>query len=244
MSRRVVAIHQPNFFPWLGFFDKVARADVFIALDHIQFPKSEGNWSNRVRLSVNGEAAWVTMPVVRDYDGFRRIDEMQIDNRAPWRRKLRQLLRTNYGRAQAFRDVFPEVEAWVETPADLVADYNMTVITAICARLGLRSSHIVRSATLDVAGAKSDLVANLVTHVGGTTYLSGDGSGGYLQDDVLNAAGVAVEYQRFAHPVYPQRAGASFIPGLSILDAIFHGGFAAASQLLGANAPPGPGAPS
>lgn len=244
MSRRVVAIHQPNFFPWLGFFDKIIRADVFIALDHTQFPKSEGNWSNRVRLSVNGEAAWVTMPVVRDYDGFRRIDEMQIDNRAPWRRKLRQLLRTNYGRAEAFREVFPEVEAWVETPADLVADYNLTVITAICAKLGLRSSHIVRSSALGVTGAKSELVANLVKHVGGTTYLSGDGSGGYLQDDVLTSAGLAVEYQRFAHPLYRQRAGAAFIPGLSILDAIFHGGFAGAAKMLSVTAAGGPGASS
>jgi len=118
----VVAIHQPNFFPWLGFFDKIIRSDVFVVLDHTQFPKSEGNWSNRVRLAVNGEAAWVTMPVRRDYAGFRRIDEMRIDNRAPWRRKLVQLLRTNYGRALAFRDVFPVVESWIETPAELLAD--------------------------------------------------------------------------------------------------------------------------
>ena len=53
MSRRVVAIHQPNFFPWLGFFDKILCSDVFIVLDHVQFPKSEGNWSNRVRMAVN-----------------------------------------------------------------------------------------------------------------------------------------------------------------------------------------------
>lgn len=232
MSRRVVAIHQPNFFPWLGFFDKVIRSDVFIVLDHIQFPKSEGNWSNRVRMAVNGEPAWVTMPVARDYDGFRRIDEMRIDNRAPWRRKLLQLLRTNYGRALAFREVFPEVESWVETPADLVADYNLRVITAMCATLRLRSSHLVRSSTLGVDGAKSQLVANLVKRVGGTVYLSGAGSAGYLQEDVLGSAGVALEYQRFRHPEYRQRPGHDFLEGLSILDTIFHCGFDGTSTVL------------
>lgn len=232
MSRRVVAIHQPNFFPWLGFFDKVDRSDVFIVLDHVQFPKSEGNWSNRVKMAVNGEAAWVTMPVARDYDGFRRIDEMRIDNRAPWRRKLLQLLRTNYGRARAFRDVFPEVESWIQTPADLVADYNMRVIAAIGATLGLRSGHLVRSSTLGVDGAKSELVANLVKRVGGTVYLSGAGSGGYLQDEVLRSAGVALEYQDYRHPQYPQRPGHEFIPGLSVLDAIFHCGFDGTSKML------------
>ena len=244
MSRRVVAIHQPNFFPWLGFFDKIIRSDVFIVLDHTQFPKSEGNWSNRVRMAVNGEAAWVTMPVGRDYKGFRRIDEMRIDNRAPWRRKLVQLLRTNYGRALAFRDVFPEVESWVETPAELLVDYNLTVVAAICARLGIRTSHIVRSSTLGVDGAKSELVANLVTRVGGTVYLSGDGSGGYLDEQVLQASGATVEYQRFVHPVYPQRAGAGFIAGLSVLDALFHAGFAGAAQALGAASRTEPGATS
>ncbi len=231
MSRRLVAIHQPNFFPWLGFFDKMARADVFVVLDHIQFPKSEGNWSNRVKLRVNAEAAWVTMPVARDYDGFRRIDQMQIDNRMPWRRKLLQLLRTNYGRAQAFRDVFPLVESWVETPADLLADYNMHAITAIAEQLGL-ATPIVRSSTLDISGGKSELVANLVKRVGGTTYLSGDGSGGYLDESVLQAEGVTVEYQRYLHPVYPQRPDGAFIAGLSIIDALFHAGVEGVAQLL------------
>jgi hypothetical protein len=232
MSKRTVAIHQPNFFPWLGFFDKIQRADVFVVLDHVQFPKSEGNWSNRVKMAVNGEAAWVTMPVARDYEGFRRIDEMRIDNRSPWRRKLLQLLRTNYGRAAAFREVFPAVEAWVATPAELVADYNITVVSHICAALNLRTDHMVRSSTLAVAGAKSELVANLVTKTGGTVYLSGDGSGGYLDEAVLHSAGVSVEYQRFIHPVYAQRPGASFVAGLSVLDALFHLGFDGTARLF------------
>lgn len=241
MSRRVVAIHQPNFFPWLGFFDKIVRSDVFVVLDHTQFPKSEGNWSNRVRLSVNGEAEWVTMPVDRAYDGFRRIDEMRIDNRMPWRRKLVQLLRTNYGRAPFFRQVFADVEAWVTSPAELVADYNLNAVTGLCGRLGIGTSHLVRSSSLAVAGAKTELVANVVTSVGGTVYLSGDGSGDYLDERVIRGAGLELEYQRFVHPVYPQRPGAAFQPGLSVLDAVFHCGFEGVSQLLGVTRRAGPG---
>ena len=232
MSTRVVAIHQPNFFPWLGYFDKIARADVFVVLDHVQFPKSEGNWSNRVRLAVNGKPAWVTMPVVRDYEGFRRIDEMRIDNRAPWRRKLTQLLRTNYGKAAAFKDVFATVEHWIENPTDSVVDYNLAAVTAICKRLGLESSHIVRSSTLPVSGAKTDLLVNVVKAVNGTTYLSGDGSTDYQDDAAFAAAGIDLVYQRFAHPVYPQRAGEVFMAGLSVLDALLHLGFDGTSAIL------------
>ncbi len=48
----IVAIHQPNFFPWLGYFDKIARCDHFVLLDHVQFQKTGGVWSNRVRMMV------------------------------------------------------------------------------------------------------------------------------------------------------------------------------------------------
>jgi hypothetical protein len=233
MSRRVVAIHQPNFFPWLGFFDKIHRSNTFVILDHTQFPKSEGNWTNRVKLMVNGQAAWVTMPVDRQYEGLRRIDQMRIDDRSPWRRKLLQSLRTNYGKAPFFATAFPDVETWVQTPVDRVADFNLTVITAICDRLGLPTSRLVRSSTLGVEGTKSELIANLVHRVGGAVYLSGDGSAGYLDEAVLRAAGLAVEYQKFTHPVYPQRAGAPFVPGLSILDALFHCGVDGTARLLG-----------
>ena len=232
MSRKVVAIHQPNFFPWLGFFDKVVRSDVFVVLDHVQHPKSEGTWSNRVRLAVDGEARWTTMPVERDYSGVRRIDEMRIDNASPWRRKLLQLLRTNYGRAFAFKDTFPVIESWIENPAPLLADYNVDNIIAICGRLGLNSSHLVRSSTLAVTGARTELLVNIVKATGGDTYLSGDGSAGYQDDAVFTSAGIDVVYQRFVHPVYPQRGLAEFTPGLSVLDAIFNCDFAGTAQLL------------
>ena len=243
MSRKVVAIHQPNFFPWLGLFDKVVRSDVFVVLDHVQYPKSEGTWSNRVRLAVDGEARWTTMPVERDYSGVRRIDEMRIDNASPWRRKLLQLLRTNYGRAFAFKDTFPVIESWIENPAPLLADYNVDNITAICGRLGLNSSHLVRSSTLAVTGARTELLVNIVKTVGADTYLSGDGSAGYQDDDVFMSAGIEVVYQRFVHPVYPQRGTPQFMPGLSILDAIFHCGFAGAAQLLDVTQRAEPGQP-
>ena len=84
----LVAIHQPNFLPWLGYFDKLARADVFVLLDDAQFPKKGGTWVNRARLLVSGRPDWVTVPVDRSYHGTRTIIEMQIDDARPWRRKL------------------------------------------------------------------------------------------------------------------------------------------------------------
>jgi hypothetical protein len=232
MSRCLVAIHQPNFFPWLGFFDKIARADVFVVLDHVQFPKTrDGNWTNRVKMDVYGTPTWVTMPLVRGYDGLRRIDEMQIDHHTPWRRKLLRSLQDSYGRAPHFRETFPLVAPLVDNAADLVVDYNLSAITALCQALGLPTTHLVRSSSLDVSGGKTDLLVDLVRATQGTAYLAGGGASGYQDDALLESAGIAVEYQRFVHPVYPQR-GDVFVPGLSVLDAIFHTGFERTAALL------------
>src|SRR5262249_17725400 len=104
---KVVAIHQPTFFPWLGYFNKIARADIFVVLDNVQFPKTGGTWLNRVRLLIDGRARWVTMPVVRRYRGVRLIREMLISDEPAWRRRLEQTLRSSYGRAACFDEVFP-----------------------------------------------------------------------------------------------------------------------------------------
>ena len=84
----LVAIHQPNFLPWLGYFDKIARADVFVMLDSVQFAKTGGTWSNRVQMLVGGQATWLTMPIVRSYHGVRTYRQMEIDEEQSWRKKL------------------------------------------------------------------------------------------------------------------------------------------------------------
>src|SRR3989304_9812833 len=95
----IVAIHQPNFFPWLGYFNKIVRADLFLVMDNAQFPKKGGTWCNRVKLLIGGKADWMTMPVVRSYPGVRLIKDMKIDNAMPWRAKLLKTIQNNYSRA-------------------------------------------------------------------------------------------------------------------------------------------------
>jgi len=101
-TNHTVAIHQPNFFPWLGYFDKIIRSNVFVFLDEVQFPKKGGSWSNRVKMLIAGEAKWVTASIERNYSGLRNINEMnfQADN---WRVKMLKSLRTNYNKKLILR---------------------------------------------------------------------------------------------------------------------------------------------
>lgn len=231
-KRKVVAIHQPNFFPWLGYFDKIARADVFILLDNVQFPKKGGNWSNRVKLIINGQAAWVTMPVVRSYHGTRLINQMQINNATPWRNKLLKTIQINYSRAPFFDALFPLLSELVNNPTDQLATYNLATIYALMENLELDRSKLVLGSSLNVAGQATDLLISMVKAVGGTAYLAGGGASGYQEDEKFAAAGIELIYQNFEHPVYAQVNTKQFVPGLSIIDSVINGGFHATRTWL------------
>jgi len=223
-NSRIVAIHQPNFFPWLGYFNKIARADVFVVLDNVQFPKTGGTWMNRVRLSFGGKVDWVSMPVVRAYHGLRLVREMKINNDVPWRKKLLRTIEQSYGRAPYFQTMFPALVDLIENPTDHVFDFNLKAIEALAAAVGLKHVEVVLGSNLDVQGQSTDLLIAIVKAVGGTAYLCGGGAGGYQDDEKLSAAGVTLVYQQFEHPTYPQANLVQFHPGLSIIDALMNCG--------------------
>ena len=231
-SGKMVAIHQPNFFPWLGYFNKIAWADLFIVLDNVQFPKKGGTYSNRVQLVVNGQAAWVTMPVVRAYHGLRRINEMQINNATPWRAKSLKTIRMNYSRALFFEVVFPFLTELVNNLTDNLVEYNLFAISSLAASLGIETSKLILSSALTVEGHATDLLISIVKVVGGTTYLCGGGAPRYQQDERFVEAGIELVYQNFEHPVYPQSNTQEFIPGLSIIDALMNCGFEGTKALV------------
>jgi hypothetical protein len=231
---KVVAIHQPTFFPWLGYYDKIARSDVFIVLDNVQFPKTGGIWGNRVRILINGQPAWITVPIVRAYHGTRLISEMQINNASPWRDKLLKTLQVNYARAPFYEAIVHILAELINYPADSLADFNVNSIRALASALGIDSAKFVLGSTLTVNGSATDLLIDMVKAVGGTTYLCGGGAGGYQEDEKFTAAGLGLLYQDFQHPQYPQWNAKDFIPGLSIVDALMNCGLAQ-TQLLVSN---------
>ncbi len=227
-----MAIHQPNFLPWLGYFDKLARCDVFVLLDTVQFPKKSGTWMNRVKLLVSGEPAWITVPIVRAYHGLRRIDEMEIDESRPWRRKLIATIEQNYRRAPHFEETMPLVADIVMTETSRLAEYNEAGVRRLAAAVGLDVSKLVRASSLDVTGAATDLLIDITKKVGGDTYLAGGGASGYQEDEKFAAGGVGLKYQAFEHPTYTQLADQPH-HGLSIVDALMHCGAEHTAELLG-----------
>jgi hypothetical protein len=229
----LVAIHQPNFLPWLGWFDKLARADVFVLLDHVQFPRtSRGTYVNRVKVLVSGKESWATAPIVRSTGSTQRIDEVRVDDAQPWREKLLRTIEHNYRRAAAFDEVFPLVREILEQPTDRLAELNEHGARRLARALGLDETRFVRSSSLAPSSHATDLLIELTRAVGGTAYLAGGLAGAtYQEDEKFEQAGVELRYQHFEHPQYPQQVD-TFVPGLSIVDALMNVGAKATRALL------------
>lgn len=235
MSDRVVAIHQPNFLPWLGYFDKLARADVFVLLDHVQFPKTGGTWTNRVRMLIAGEPRWVTVPIVRAEHGVRAVSDVRINESRPWREQLLRTIRESYAQAPFFEEIFAEVTTIVSDATDRLAAMNERGILRLAEVMRLDGAQVVRSSDLNVSGAATPMLVSIVQQLGGSVYLAGGGAAGYQQDDLFREAGIEVAPQGFSPSPYPDELPRP--AGLSAIDALMTIGPAATRGLIGHRIP-------
>jgi hypothetical protein len=230
----IVGIHQPNFFPWLGYFDKLNKSDVFILLDDVQFPRrGAGAYSNRVKLLISGEPRWITASIERKFQGTRNINEMILHSDVAWRSKIIKTIETNYKKTKFFDSFFPFLQNLILNPEENLALFNSKAIHSICKKLGLDTGKISKSSNLDHQGDSNQLLISLTRAIGGSTYMSGSGgASSYLDETAYSQAGITLRHQAFVHPQYSQHNSTVFQPGLSIIDPIMNLGFDETRQLL------------
>jgi hypothetical protein len=228
----IVSIHQPNFFPWLGYFDKIVKADVFLFLDDVQFQKTGGVWTNRVKFIVSGEPNWITAPIDRNYSGTRNINEMQFLPNNSWRDKTRKSIENSYRKHPYYGETIEMFLPLLLNEESNIADYNIHAITAILDYLGLDTSKLKRSSLSPFQTSSNELLCDLTLHAGGSTYLCGGGADAYQDEAVFVNKGIELRFQEFKHPVYVQKGGKEIVPGLSIIDAMMNIGLEATKALL------------
>ncbi|MGE4218180.1 MAG: WbqC family protein [Alphaproteobacteria bacterium] len=223
-----VAIHQPNYVPWLGYFAKIARADLFVFLDDVQFSKN--SYINRVQVLGNGAARWLTVPVSVHLG--QTIAEVR-PAQPGWEARHLDTLRGSYRQAAHFRDIWPLVNTlYADLPGTSIAASNRMLVERIAELLGL-TCRFTASSEIATENATSDTrLARIVAAVAPEgTYLSGRGGAAYQSPDTFARAGLSLAYTDFQHPAYVQSAS-EFIGGLSVLDALFHCGIDAVSRFL------------
>lgn len=236
MGKLRVAVHQPNYLPWLGFFHKISQVDTFVLLDTVQFARR--GYTHRVRvMGPSNSAMWLTQHIRKQPVQEQIIDQLIFSDRH-WVDKHLKTFNAVYRKAPYFLPVFALLEKALALETDSLADCNSRLISEICKALGL-STNIVRASSLRLEefSCPSERIACLVHHLGGDRYLSGAGAKAYNDHAVFARYDIQLSYDQFAIDAYPQRS-VEFIGGLSIVDALFNIGFDGVSTLLAANHQP------
>lgn len=221
----IVAAHQPTFMPWLGFFDRMQRADLFVIVDHVQFERQ--NFQNRTQIKTSEGARWITVPVLqrsREEKVIEKIIDNQAQGKHRWGRKAQLTLQYSYQAAPFYKYYAAELKGILDGRWEKLVDLNIALLE-LCRRSLSIETPVLRSSDLPIRGAKSDMVLSLCRAVGADTYLAGmGGSREYLDVEAFKRAGVKVVFQDFQHPRYPQVPSGEFAAGLSAVDLLFNCG--------------------
>jgi hypothetical protein len=216
----IAVIMQPTYLPWLGYFDLMDQADVFVFLDTVQFEHQAWQQRNRIKTS-NGTWKWLTVPVVQK--STQRIVETRIDNSRPWARKHFKTIEQYYLKAPFWPDFAEDIRNMYGTCRDLLVDLNADIICRLKHFLGI-STKIIRASELPVLGKKVEMLVNMCKYLNADIYLSPARSADYIeQDNQFAHAGITLQYHSYTHPVYRQEHGA-FAPYMSVLDLLLNEG--------------------
>lgn len=210
----IITIHQPAYLPWLGYFEKIIKSDIYVYLDSVQY--EDRSFTNRNRIKTPTGTQWLSIPVKAK--GYRDsiIKYLEIDNSQNWRKKHLNTIYLNYKKAPFFSENYPKLELLFANQHDFLCDLCYEHLLFWLGEIGVKKN-IIRSQFMQVDSKKSDLILDICKELQAKQYISGKLGRGYLQEEAFREEGIEVIYQDYQHPTYRQLWG-DFIPNLSILD--------------------------
>lgn len=247
-TTRTIAIVQPVYLPWLGYFEQIAYADHFVFYDDVQFGRK--NWRNRNQiLGVNGPA-WLTVPVRKTSLGT-LINAVEVNNAQPWASKHLKSIRFNYQRAPHFEPCFSVLEAILQQEWTLLRDLDVALTRALCAMLDITPEMSLSSdvpsdpdfvgqrdtSAADPAIARRNMrVVELCLHHRATHFYVGARAEDYIDPEIFADFGIKVWFQDYVHPVYPQQSPQPH-SHMAVIDLLMNTGPDAREILLSSPAP-------
>jgi hypothetical protein len=219
----ILSVHQPQYIPWLGYFDKIDKSDCFVFLDQVQYKARE--YQNRNKIRTKDGWIWMTVPVISKGIGRQKICDVLIDNSNGWRKKHCNSLKVWYKGAEYFKDHYPFFEELYAEKSEQLENINIDIINYFLKELAINTPVYFES-ELGITTTKTDRIIEICKKLKADVYLSGIGGKDYLEEEKFAQAGIKLKYQEFSHPTYQQQytERESFIPYMSCLDLLFNEG--------------------
>ena len=215
-SSKTIAIHQPNYLPHLGYFEKMARSDIFVILDSVQYEKD--SYTNRTLIKTPKGQEWLTLSIQNNFP--QPIKDVKLANfRGDSVRHLKTI-EMNYKKAKGFKTVFPIIQKLYEGNWQYLSQFNIHLIRNLAGILK-KEPKIERTSKYNFKKSSTELLIEICKKFGADTYLAGGGGKKYQDDELFKGSGIKLEYLDYVQPESPQLWG-KFIKGLSIIDYLFN----------------------
>ena len=217
----IISIHQPQYIPWISYFRKIEKSDLFIFLDTVDFQKN--GLQNRNQIKTEQGRKWLTVPVQQHLG--QKIRDVKIDTTNQWRRKHWESIHHSYGRTVEFAGYEKEFSEMFSKEWIDLTKLNVHSVELMLKLLEIKTP-ILRSSEMQAVGQSSELIINLCKEVGASSYLSGFGGKSYLDMAKFTAAGIEVIFQSPTFPNRYQQAfpHVEFLNDLSAIDILFNCG--------------------
>lgn len=222
-----VVIMQPTYLPWIGYFDLMDQADIFVFLDDAQF--SRQSWHHRNRIRTPTGLQWLTVPVHRQSLSA-RINEVTVATETGFAAKHLRSIELNYRRAAHFARYFEGLRDILLSVAPNLAAFNMRLIQWLAQQFHY-APRFHASSALDGHGERSALMVDICRKLGADTCLSPMGAATYLATELDPGQQILdLRFHDYEHPVYRQ-LHRPFLPFASAIDLLFNEGVRSAEVL-------------
>ncbi len=208
---------QPYFFPYIGYWQLIHAADRFVIYDDVNYIK--GGWVNRNRVLINGEPAYITVPLERP-SPYKQICDIALYPSSVWRDKLVKTVEITYRKAPSFYEVFPAIENIIRYETDNLSDYLANQLRTLSSYVGISTEFVVTSRCYEnnqLAG--QERILDICKREKATTYINAQGGQALYDTKIFGNAGIDLRFMVMKLTPYRQRVN-GFIPQLSIIDAL------------------------
>ncbi len=220
MSKKI-AILQPNYIPWKGYFDLISYVDEFILLDDVQYTRRD--WRNRNQIITPKGMTWLTIPVKTKGKYLELIKNIEVSNKN-WNFDHWNCIKKNYSKAHYYDLISNLLEPlYIYNKSKLLSDINHLFIDRISYFLSI-STKISKSSNYNAAGSSTDKLISLTIKAGGDEYVSGPTAKAYIDERKFEDNDIKLTWFNYNdYKEYPQLAN-DFHHKISIIDLLFNCG--------------------
>jgi hypothetical protein len=229
-----LAISQPTYLPWIGQFNLMDQADLFVFYDDVQVVKQ--SWGTRNVIKTSQGPIWLSVPILHDKSfSEAKFNNTRTDDKKKWKEKHFKGIQNAYAKTPFYKTVIEWLEPVMLNDIQVLGDNNSHLIKNISKQIGITTRFIDSTNLHSKSGVKDTRLVAICKELGADTYISPFGAHSYIESENTSGAfansGIELLYHNYIHPSYPQIHG-DFIEYMCILDLLFNVGFENALDVI------------